>query len=868
MPNPKIYTHKLQQLIHDGLETAKQYKHSQWEAIHLLQALYNQEWWVLETLLSKLHISRGVFLNEIKRIWDWLAVLQDTPSWQLPLSQSFSEILEQSEKERALFDDAYVTEEHLLIALVRKDTAIQEIFKDQWVTLERIIQELKKLRLWRTIDSPEKVLEFDALEKYGRDVTSLVEQWSIDPVIGREEEIRRTMQILSRRTKNNPILVGDPWVGKTAIVEWLAQLVVKWEVPENLRNKRLVELDLGALMAGAKYRGEFEERLKAVLKELEESQWRVILFIDEVHMIVWAGKTEGSADMGNMIKPALARWMIKIIWATTINEYRQHIEKDSALERRFQPVMIHEPTAEDTLAILRWIKDRYETHHGVRITDDALRSAVTLSSKYISDRRLPDKAIDLIDEASASVKMNVTSMPLELTVLEKKIRTLQIEKQSLRTDDTVDETRLVSLEKSITDLQNEFDRKVVVWQEDKHLIDQVSQLKNTLQELTHQAELAEKQTDYTTVAQLRYEKIPVIQQRLDQAESDLEHAANEWRWGVNDRVTHEDIAWVIAKRTWIPVSKLIASEKAKLTVLEEVLQQRVVWQDDAVLTVSRAIRRAKAWLKDPNRPIGSFMFLWPTGVGKTELAKALAQQLFNDEKSLIRLDMSEYMERHAVSKLIGSPPWYVGYEQWWQLTEAIRRKPYTVLLFDEVEKAHPEVFNLLLQILDEWHLTDSKGRTVDFKNTIIILTSNIWSHKILERMQHNENIWTQGTLKQELMQDLQSHFRPEFLNRLDDIIIFNPIGREALMKIVDIQIRDFEQLLMNERSIELQISDKAKEYLWEVWLDPVFGARPLKRAIQTYLLDEIAMMILEDQVREWDTIQVDRWSEGLTIEKT
>lgn len=900
MPNPQIYTQSLWVLINSAIEYAKSKNNTQLMSAHLLDKMVHQEWWIVQTILKRVWWSFLTFKQWVQWLLDSLPTVVTLPD-QVTFSNETIHVLDQAEKELWLFKDSYVTGEHVLIAMLRKEKDIQSLFASAWVSLEYAIEEIKQLRMWRSVESPDQTIEFDALEKYGRDVTSLVEEWKVDPVIGREDEIRRTMQILSRRTKNNPILVWDPGVGKTAIVEWLAQRIVKWEVPENLKDKRIVELDLWAMMAWAKYRGEFEERLKAVLKELEQAQGRVILFIDEVHMIVGAGKTEWSPDMGNMIKPALARGQIRVIGATTTNEYRQYIEKDTALERRFQPVMVDEPTKEDTLAILRGIKDRYESHHGVRIADEALLSAVDLSSKYISDRRLPDKAIDLIDEASAAVKMDVTSMPLALSQLEKSVRTLEIERQSLANDDTVSETRIEELEKSIADKKSEFERKIAIRQEDKVLINRVTSIKSELQDLDHQAQVAEKQTDYTTVAQIRYEKIPLLQKELEQLEQKLEVMKEEWGTWIDDRVDAEDIASVIAKWTGIPVSKLIASEKAKLTVLEEVLAQRVVWQEQAVASVSRAIRRARAGLKDPTRPIGSFLFLWPTWVGKTELAKALAEQLFNDEKAMIRLDMSEYMERHAVSKLIGSPPWYVGYEQWGQLTEAVRRKPYSVILFDEVEKAHPEVFNLLLQILDDGHLTDSKWRTVNFKNTIIILTSNIGSQKILNRMQNIEwrakneegnallSSWLNdegviegsnevassstkqwdvySALRNELMQDLQTHFRPEFLNRLDDVIIFNPIWAEVLQKIVEIQIQSFQELLMNEKWITLEISDEAKAYLGKVGLDPVFGARPLKRAIQTHLLDEIAMMILEGKVDEWDVVRVEKGEEGLVIGK-
>ncbi len=714
-----------------------------------------------------------------------------------------------------------------------------------------------------------------ALEVFGRDLTQSARDGNMDPIIGRESEIRRTMQILSRRTKNNPVLVGDPWVGKTAIVEWLAQLIIKGEVPDMLRDKQLIELDMGALMAWAKYRGEFEERLKAVLHELEEADGWVILFIDELHTIVWAGKADGAMDMGNMLKPALARWKVRVIGATTLNEYRQYIEKDAALERRFQPVMVDEPTKEDAVAILRWIKDRYESHHGVRITDDAVVAAVDLWIKYIADRRLPDKAIDLIDEAAASVKMWVTSMPEQLAKIEKNMRTLEIEKWALKLEKwTKDKERIKEIDMQLQDLHDQFTKGKQAWEHDKTLLVKAKQIKEDIMKLTHEADIAEKATDYGKVAEIRHGTIPSLEKELIALEKTLEEAQQAWTVTVKDRVEAEDIAAIISRWTWIPIQKLIASEKEKLLQLEEYLGNIVKWQDQAIWVVSHAIRRAKAWLKDPSRPIGSFLFLWPTWVGKTELAKALATFLFNNEKALIRLDMSEYMEQHAVSKLIGSPPWYIGYEEWGQLTEQVRRKPYSVLLFDEVEKAHPDVFNMLLQMLDDGHLTDSKWRTVNFKNTIIILTSNLGAHKIMEELQgvKDESLLAEKrvALEKNILHDLQGHFRPEFLNRLDDIIVFNPIGDRILQQIVQLQLQRLAELLEQEKEITLSVSDDAAAFLGRVWLDPVFGARPLKRTIQRYLLDKISSIILEWHITSSDSIFVwyNKENNDIFIKKT
>lgn len=868
--NLKQYTQKTLELLHAAQTLAKQYAHTEIMPEHILFQWMSQEWWLLPEIYRHLFINADVLRVDLWKALDKLPKLDHSPDPQV--GKKLLTVLERAEALMNEMQDQYVTIEHIFLASLEQSN-IAEFFSTQNVTLEKAKQTILTMRKGRKVTSDSHEETFDALLKYGKDITALAEQGKLDPVIGRETEIRRAIQILSRRTKNNPVLVGDPGVGKTALVEGMAQLIVKGDVPDNLKDKRLIELDMGALMAWSKYRGDFEERLKAVLAELEEAHGRVVLFIDELHMIVGAWKAEWSMDMGNMIKPALARGTMKVIGATTLNEYRQHIEKDPALERRFQPVMVDEPSREDTLAILRWIKERYATHHGVRISDDALVAAVDLSTKYIADRRLPDKAIDLIDEGAASVKMNISSMPEEMSKLQRIIRQLEIEKQALTAEkSTKNNKRLSEIDQHLANYKESFTAQQARWEADRKLVTNAKELKEKIQTLYHEADVAEKKTDYTSAANIRYNQIPKFEKELMDAEQALEAQGEH---GVNDTVTEEHIAWIVSRRTWIPVTKLIASEKDKLTNLEAHLSKRVVGQDKATELVARAIRRAKAGLKDPHRPIGSFLFLGPTGVGKTELAKTLAEFLFNDEKALIRFDMSEYMEQHAVSKLIGSPPGYVGYEQWGQLTEIVRRKPYSVLLFDEVEKAHPDVFNLLLQLLDDGRLTDSKGRTVHFENTIVILTSNIGSQKIMEHLAtspsapRNDDVIAseakQSDLESELLQDLQRFFRPEFLNRLDEIVIFNPINKHMLDQIIDIQIDGYQKLLHEEHDITLTITPEAKTLLAQKGRDPAFGARPLKRAMQRYLLDEIAMALLDGKINEGQTIAVDVDGEKLIV---
>lgn len=754
---------------------------------------------------------------------------------QVTLSPSLNKVFVKAEDEMKAMSDQYLTTEHLFLALLQIDNDVKKICNDFGLDYAMVKQLVATVRQGAKIDSPDPELTLDALWKYGRDFTKLAREGKIDPIIWRDDELRRTMQILSRRTKNNPVLIWDPWVGKTAIIELLAQAIVKWDVPESLQNKKIIELDMGALMAGAKYRGDFEERLKAVLKEVEQAEGQIILFVDEIHMIAGAGKTEWSMDMGNMLKPVLARGKVRVIWATTINEYRQYIEKDAALERRFQPVMINEPDYDDALAILRGIKERYEVHHGVRITDSAVVATVDLSTRYIADRRLPDKAIDLMDEAAASVKMAMSSMPEEVADYHKRMSQLQVEKEALhielkntkKTDQEKIKKRLEELEKELAEQTELYQIGFAQWENSRHGASKINDLKEEIRQLEFEAQSAQKSWDYNKVAEISYGKVPELKRQLDDLES-----KEELKESNSDTVGVEDIAIVVSRRTWVPVTRLVESETTKLTHLEEELKKRVIWQDEAVSTVSRAIRRARAGLKDPNRPIGSFLFLWPTGVGKTELAKTLASYLFNDEKAMIRIDMSEYQEKHSGAKLIWSPPGYVGYEEGWQLTEAIRRRPYSVVLFDEVEKAHPDVFTILLQLLDDGRITDSKGRTVDCKNTIVIMTSNLkW--------------------------DLNQFFRPEFLNRLDDIIEFSSISKDMLSDIITIQLENFKKFVQKEKHITLQYDNSVIDMLSEKWRDPEYWVRPLKRAIQRYVVDELALYLLENNSLEEDsTVQI------------
>lgn len=875
MPNFNIYTTKASEAVQAAHDLALEKKHSNIDIYHLCYSMLEQNNWYVPMILNKLWVDIQSLKMKIKQ------KLNQMPSvnwnYQLWISYQLNTVFQTAEEEMKKMEDSFLTTEHLFLGIVKDKTDLaKDILFPFNISYDKVKEIIKSYRYDEKIENQDPENNLDILNKYWRDLTQLAQEWKLDPVIGREEEMRRSIQILLRRTKNNPVLVWDAWVWKTAIVEWLAQKIVKKEVPDNLQNKKIIELDMWSLMAGTKYRWEFEERLKAIIKELEKAHWQIILFIDEIHTVVWAWKTEGSMDMWNMLKPSLARGTIKVIWATTINEYRKYIEKDPALERRFQPVYVFEPLREDTIAILRWIKSSYETHHWVRITDSGLVAAVDLSIKYISDRKLPDKAIDLIDEASGSVKMWISSMPENIMKLERKIRSLEIEKESLKLEQKKDidknSKRYEEIEKELSELQEKFNVLKNEWEQERQLVIKSKNFKEEIKKLEHEAEIAEQQTNYNKAAEIKYWKIPEKQKELEKIEKYVEKAKNEWKLVIKDVVEPDDIAEVISKWTKIPVSKLVQSEREKLVHLEDYVKQKVRWQDQAINIVANAIRRWKAWLQDPSRPIWSFLFLWPTWVGKTELSKALAEFLFDDEKALIRFDMSEYMEKHSVSKLIWTPPWYIGYEESWQLTEAVRRTPFCVLLFDEIEKAHPDVFNILLQILDDARLTDNKGKTIDFKNTIIILTSNIWANEIIEKMQgiedfNHENVKNiKEELEKSLMNNLQNFFRPEFLNRLDDIIVFNPLSNKVLREIVDIQVNKYVKLLKKDKDIKLILTDKSKDFLVNVGWDPIFWARPLKRAIQRYLLNPLSMDIISWKIAENANIKVDKKDDKLIFE--
>jgi len=847
--NLNRFTEKAQQALFAAQSLAEENNHSQVEPEHLLTALLQQTDGVVPQVLERAGVNPQLLLQQSEAELNKLPKVYGAAA-EIGISPRLRQVLVRAHDEIQQFRDEYVSTEHLLLALLdHAGGAVERILRRAGITRDAVLRALMQIRGSQRVTSPTPESTYAALEKYGRDLTQLAHQGKLDPVIGRDEEIRRVIQVLSRRTKNNPVLIGDPGVGKTAIVEGLAQRIVRGDVPEGLKNKRIVQLDLGALVAGAKYRGEFEERLKAVLKEITESAGEIILFIDELHTVVGAGRAEGAPmDASNMLKPMLARGELHCIGATTLDEYRKYIEKDAALERRFQPIFVDEPSVEDTISILRGLKERYEVHHGVRITDAAVIAAATLSNRYISDRYLPDKAIDLIDEAASKLRTEIDSKPAELDEIDRKIMQLEIEREALKKEtDEASKERLEKLERELADLREESTRLRAQWEKEKEAIQTIRATKEQIEATKLEIEQAERRADLEAAARLRYGTLRELEEQLRQQEKRIEELSKGQRL-LKEEVDAEDIAEVVSRWTGIPVSRLLEGEIEKLVHMEERLHQRVVDQEEAVRAVSNAVRRARAGLQDPNRPIGSFIFLGPTGVGKTELARALAEFLFDDEEAMVRLDMSEYQERHTVARMIGAPPGYVGYEEGGQLTEAVRRRPYSVVLFDEIEKAHPEVFNLLLQMLDDGRLTDGHGRTINFRNTVVIMTSNIGSHWIRELGPE--------AAKDRVMEELRRHFRPEFLNRVDEVIIFHALTMEDLLQIVDIQLRRLRALLA-ERGIELKLTEAAKRLLAEEGYDPVYGARPLKRTIQRRLQDPLAMKILQGEFKEGDTVRVD-----------
>ena len=848
--NINKFTQKSLEAVNNCEKLAYQYGSPEIDQEHFLYSLLTIEDSLILKLIEKMEVNKEAFLSQVQQA---VEKKPKVSGGQTYISKSLNQVLVSAEDEAKAMGDEYVSVEHLFLSLMKyPNTEIKKLFQVYGITRERFLQALSTVRGNQKVVSDNPEATYETLEKYGYDLVERAKQQKLDPVIGRDSEIRNVVRILSRKTKNNPVLIGEPGVGKTAVVEGLAQRIVKGDVPDSLKDKKLFALDMGSLVAGAKYRGEFEERLKAVLEEIKASDGQILLFIDELHTIVGAGKTDGAMDAGNLLKPMLARGELHCIGATTLNEYRQYIEKDAALERRFQPVMVDEPTVEDTISILRGLKDRYEVYHGVKIADSALVSAAVLSNRYITDRFLPDKAIDLVDEACAMIKTELDSLPADLDEVQRKIMQLEIEEAALKKEtDRLSVERLENLQKELAELREEFKSKKASWDQEKSAVERVSKLKEEIESLNNEIQIAQRNYDLNKAAELQYGKLPELQRQLEEAEESAKKRESSM---VHESVTDDEIATIISRWTGIPVAKLTESERNKTLNLDKELHKRVVGQDEGVEKVTEAIIRSKAGIKDPTKPIGSFMFLGPTGVGKTELAKALAASLFDNEQNMVRIDMSEYMEKYSVSRLIGAPPGYVGYEEGGQLTEAVRRKPYSVVLFDEIEKAHPDVFNVLLQVLDDGHITDSQGRTVDFKNTILIMTSNIGSQYLLEGIDENGNIKTDAETM--VMNDLRSHFRPEFLNRLDEIIMFKPLTKDNIGGIIELMLADVNKRL-EDKELSIHLTDAAKSYVIEHGYEPAYGARPLKRYLTKHVDTLAARMILSGEVYPQDTIVID-----------